>query len=513
LLIQQARAQESQRQAQQGLGKNIISAQVGDHRFVAVGNRVHYAKNWKTFTDFLMDYLRNVLGREWGNAELAKPDEADMHPVIQWYRHVCRLQQQHAGKPGEIFSAPETGAVRAFNELAYNLYLLEHNVELRARLVGRLKHPDQFAGALTEIRVAGMLIRAGFAISYEDEDDRRRSHCEYTAIHKETGKSFSVEVKTRTWGTYPADDEAGRRVVTIATRRLLRAALAKTADHERVVFIELDMPDTATTDATEPWYLQTAFDGVRHAESNAAARGSPLPAAYVIVANHPYRHHLDSQQFRVGLVAEGVGPSDFSGQWRGTIREALQKREKHKHFLALWHSIEKHRVIPTTFDGSNPHLAFSDEPNRFQIGSRYMLPDPNGGEVEGLLTEAMVSSAEPKFTGVFSLADGRQVISSVEMTEAEWRAYREHPDTFFGIEKKTGGLKNPLDLYDFLFDSYKHTPREKLLEFLAGAADLEQLRSLPQPELASIYCERMTYATMAASPGPKPATPPPGATA
>ena len=47
-----------QREQQQGLGKPIVSAEVKGHRFVAVKNRLMHSKGWRTFHDFLIDYLR-----------------------------------------------------------------------------------------------------------------------------------------------------------------------------------------------------------------------------------------------------------------------------------------------------------------------------------------------------------------------------------------------------------------------------------------------------------------------
>jgi hypothetical protein len=119
-------ALEAQRRAQQGFGKPIISAEVTGHRIVAVGNKVYFAKGWKTFPDFLIHFIGNLLGQEWGNAELRKP-EAEMHPVALWYRKLALLQKHYVGKPGEVYGAPETGASRAYLDLAYNLYSLDHD--------------------------------------------------------------------------------------------------------------------------------------------------------------------------------------------------------------------------------------------------------------------------------------------------------------------------------------------------------------------------------------------------
>lgn len=82
-------AQEHQRIEQQGLGKPIIAAKMDTgHQFVAVRDRLHYSKKWKTFHDFLSDYLKDVLGPDWGNAELQRPFD-QRHPVLIWYHKLC----------------------------------------------------------------------------------------------------------------------------------------------------------------------------------------------------------------------------------------------------------------------------------------------------------------------------------------------------------------------------------------------------------------------------------------
>ncbi|WP_428630241.1 SEC-C metal-binding domain-containing protein [Sphingopyxis sp.] len=73
-------ARERVRQTQQGLGRPIISAKVGDQQVVAVGNKIHSSSTWKTFPDFLSDYLKQKLDPAWGNAEIAKP-LGQRHPV------------------------------------------------------------------------------------------------------------------------------------------------------------------------------------------------------------------------------------------------------------------------------------------------------------------------------------------------------------------------------------------------------------------------------------------------
>ena len=68
-------ALQAQMQAEQirrerfGEVRPVIHADFQGHRFVAVGNELHYSKDWKTFPDFLQGYIASVLGTDWGNTE------------------------------------------------------------------------------------------------------------------------------------------------------------------------------------------------------------------------------------------------------------------------------------------------------------------------------------------------------------------------------------------------------------------------------------------------------------
>jgi uncharacterized protein YllA (UPF0747 family) len=62
-LVARILAAQVQRQRQQGMGKPIISTQTETgHRLVAAKNRLLYSKRWKTFHDFLVDYINTALG-------------------------------------------------------------------------------------------------------------------------------------------------------------------------------------------------------------------------------------------------------------------------------------------------------------------------------------------------------------------------------------------------------------------------------------------------------------------
>ena len=244
-LSQRAQAEELQRVEQQGLGRPIISTLVNGVRCVAVGDKVFSSPRWKSFHDFLHDYVKSLIENQWANEELKKPQE-ERHPLLVWYEMTVRHQNQYIREPGRIATAPMTGAGAAYLGLAYNLYLTAHNVEVQQTLLRRLMKKDQFYGAYYEAYVVGLLIRAGFDIEFENEADVTTSHCELTATFRKTGKKFSVEAKMR---------GANKKSADIGNQ--LYAALKKRAEHTRVIFIEVNLPDncdnaTATANLSPP---------------------------------------------------------------------------------------------------------------------------------------------------------------------------------------------------------------------------------------------------------------------
>jgi len=482
-------AKEHQRIEQQGRGRPIVAARTDSgYQFVAVKNRLLCSTRWKTFHDFLGDYLKDALGSDWGNAELQKPFD-QRHPVLIWYHKLCEQQSLFIKETGTVSTARMTGAVAAYMHLAYDLYALDHNAELQAKLVARLRSKEHFHGARYEVQVAAMLARAGFTLAFENEDDRSTSHCEFTATHAGTGKQFSVEAKRA---------ESGR-----VNRQLVRA-LRKAANYTRIVFVDLNAPDPSTGDAI-PAYVQRAFDLLRRFEA-LDPQAQRLPAAYLFLTNAPWEHHLDGLEWRQLVLGDGFHIDEFKTDHQfSSLRAAIDGRQSHIEMHDLLRSMQKHCDIPSTFDGDNPELAFGSAEHRLTIGDRYLVPDDRGEEIQGVLASAVVMEQEKVAACAINTENGRGLIVNVPLSEAELAAWRRHPDTFFGEMSRNRKCETALDLYDFFMETYTKTSKAKLLEFLSGAPDIDQLAKLDQRDLASVYCERLAtnaFATM--GPGPKP---------
>jgi hypothetical protein len=500
-LLRHVEAQRIQAEQQQGLGRPIISCEFKGHRVVAVKNMIHHSPNWKTFHDFLFDYIKTTLGGEWGNAELAKPYE-ERHPILQWYHALCLVQQEAEFGDGKVRSAPITGAVAAYLGLAYNLYLLAHNAEAQARLIARLKNLRQFHGAYYETFVAAAFIKAGFTIELEDEEDGSTSHCEFTAIHP-SGRRYSVEAKARHLGGVLGVPEGNGAAIDgkLKIGHQLYAALAKRANHTRVIFIDINVPDDVTG-AEEVSWLTGALETIRSKEPTMTIEGEPAPAAYVFVTNLPYHHAPDSRDLRVAVLAEGFKLPDFKmGVQYASLREARATRDRHRDMFELAKTFHDQHV-PSTFDGEIPEFAFGEiDIPRLILGNRYAVPDEAGVEVAGVLEDAIVMEQERKVWGVYALEDGRRVIATCPISEKELEAYRRHPNTFFGAAKP-GKIeaKDALDLFDALFETYQHTEKAKLLEWLGQSVDTAPYAHLSQREIAEIYCEGIAASAFSQQP-------------
>lgn len=483
-------AKEAQRVAQQGLGRPIISAEIGGRRVVAVRNKLYSVKG-KTFHDFLGDYLRDVLDPAWGNAELKKP-LSDRHPILQWYDSICNLQRRSGLTGDSIVQVEANGAASAWLRLAYDLYALDHNAELQKKLVGRLKNPDMFPGARYETYVAAAMIRAGFDIVFEDEDDRSTTHCEFVARCKASGNMYSVEAKHRNRGdaTSTLKFRLGRR---------LQGALRKQAAHPRIVFLDVGAPDDQKDD-TLPGFMRQALHDLRRFEGR-ELNGHPLPAAYVFLTNMPSDQDLEGAVRRTVILAEGFQIPDFKlDAGFPTLREAYASMRAHQEIHELGRSLRDYSEVPATFDGEAPELAFSTNEARLSIGSWYVVQvGPKGETAPAKLLQGIVTESEQSATCIFQLQDGRQVIVGIPLSAAELQAYKRHPATFFERMAPSAGqtIETPFKTFMWLLEAHKNATRAQLLAKMAGAPNFDVLERLNDRDLLEEYAEAMTWAIWA----------------
>jgi hypothetical protein len=231
---------------------------------------------------------------------------------MQWYDALCRLQAKVIEKPGQPSVIPVTGVVACYLSVAYGLYLLEHNVELQARLIQRLKNPGNFQGAYYELMVASAFVLAGFKLNLEDETVPDQKHCEFSAISPATGKKYWVEAKMRAvageLGRTSADGTSSANPLSSLVKQL-NAALAKPAADERMIFIDLnaEMPADASDDK-RPTFVGAVTKRLERYERNELKVGE---RAYIFVTNANFHKNLDTPA-QLLSVPFGLGMPDFN---------------------------------------------------------------------------------------------------------------------------------------------------------------------------------------------------------
>lgn len=482
--LRMAEINRMQQQRQQGLGRPIVAAQAVGKRNVAVGDRL-FQGAWPTFHDFLYSYILDVLGRDWFEAQ-AKLEHNERHPVIQWHERFLRASKAASLASGETRQTPMTGAISAFLTLAYDLYTLEHNnvqtrnPQLRKTLIGRLKCQDQFIGVRYEIRVAAMLLRAGFELEWEDETDRRTKHVEYTATYPRTGKAFGVECKIR---NHDAAKQANHHLGKFAG--LVSDALKKATPHDRLIFVDLNTLAHAYVPGGPHDWRTISVNTLRKFE--AQPKAATLPAAVVFITNYPDHHHLDTQVPDAGAVVEGFKIDDYRNGELLTLPRKIEMRARNPEVEALVSSFQEHSELPSTFEGEIPGLPS----NRLLIGHRYQMDDG----VVGILEDACVMDGDGRVALAIERDEGGRAIYTNQLSPEEFAAWKRYPETFFGqIRQRPGPINDPVELYDSLRAVYVNTPKEKLLQFMGDHG--ESFAALTQPDLLDVYLQGMVNSVM-----------------
>jgi hypothetical protein len=466
---------EQQRTQQDGQRHAIISIELAGYRFVRVGSKTCCGP-WLSLFNFLDYYIQITLGIEWFKRQRDKPLN-EQHPILQWQEAFYQSVRDAGVAPGAFFQMRMTGAANAYFGLAYNLYLMAHNIALQKRFIKRLRNLHDFHGAYYETLVSAWFILADFHLAPEDEGDPREDHGEFIARSNSSGQSYWVEAKSR---------QGNKSHLGISTQ--LYKALKKTSKFDRIVMIDTNVSHDPQR-ASKEW-LDHIMADLRRCESNLTTDQQPAPPAIIIVTNHPFHHDLETTEPVVTWFAEGFKVADFKIDAR--FYEAVEAFKARKRYADIWKLLETlyEYEIPSTFHADDTELGRDGTGRKWRIGERYDISEFDGAS--GILTCAGVSPQEHAVYLRFRLDDGVMVETRAPMGDRELEIYliKRHR-AYFGRPNIT----SPVDFLSFFYEKSLSMSREQLLQSF-DAVPYNDVSQLSDDDLRLAYCERQMKGTM-----------------
>lgn len=474
-------ASELIRKQQQGLGKPILSATWREHQFVAVGDTLYFSNKWKTFPDFLNEYIIMVMGAEWGNEELKKSFN-DRHIILQWFHVFAEYKNKYIAKQGTVVSMPTIGVCHCYLGLAYNLYLLKHNVELQNRFISRLKDINNFQGAYYELIVANRLIRAGFALELEDEEDESTKHCEFSAVSAVTGKKYWVEAKSRSVVDVLGKSKHNGTKNSDPTCRLsthLKNALLKPAADERLIFIDVNAP--CHDDNVPDWFTR--------AESKLRMKGSNLSedvSAYIFVTNFNFHYRLNEEKQWLSTLPYGLGMSDFISNKPIRLIDWYKNKQKHIDAHNIIYSFNDYLNFPQTFDGTMPSERLGKTGNRIIIGEKYFFEDIGDNGAVATVTEATIDEQNKK---IIIIADGKYLMYC-PISDDELSDFKRHRDAYFGkIHRQGRESNNIFEFYENIVEMHMSFSKASTLKHMESWPNYNDIKNMDKKDIVLLYCE------------------------
>ena len=481
-MLRQHQAAENVRMQQQGHGNPIVSwtDNVRGYRFVAVGTTIHWDKNWLIFPNFLLYFLKKILGSKWGESERLK----GIHPLFRW---LAKTQQYSGHKQGEpkVKNIEMMGFMACWLHLAYALYLIAHHDAIPKPLLNRLRKPISFMPAYHEATVGAALAVAGMEISCAETKAGSTPTPEFRAKSRASGKTYEVEAKRKNGWKAPTGDvtnaEFQRELEGYVRDQIYKASKKKLTNP--VFWFELSIP---TMMAEADWHVvaEKAEAAICDAENSMTVDGQPIAPAYVVITNHTFLADEDVTGNPCFGFLQTIKIDDYPFGRPMEIEAALEGYDKHRDVFWLMEAWKTASTVPTTFDGSPPELLDSDgkpQPT-VKIGAMIEVPDIDGKTVRATLEEICSWGGDKARIAV--AANGRHWFVEMQLTAGEAQAARRYTDAVFGKDNASRGLRDddPFDLYNWLLKANANMTQEQVNKFFEQNPTVAHYKGLPLNE-------------------------------
>ncbi|MFC1630050.1 YecA family protein [Patescibacteria group bacterium] len=272
-----------------------------EHKAWALGSTLFHTRDPnETFHQFIIDRLRQTLGKEWWERELELFSKR-RHFVMKCFVNLSEWQRRDGVKrekiTKEIWAAKPDGWTKSLLSLAFDICSLIHARHLPQQLLNRLKNQNEYQGARYEIAVAAIFARLGCDIDFLDENERLTiKHCEFIATHQKTGISVAVEVKSRhrsgvlhTLGIRKEED-----LLKGDVQKLLNRALKQNpGDRPFLIFVDINSPITPSVKVEEKQWFQDIKKMI--GSYNAPTPENPDPYNGIFFTNYSYHYQTEKE--------------------------------------------------------------------------------------------------------------------------------------------------------------------------------------------------------------------------
>lgn len=493
-------ASEIVRRYQQGFGRPIISTEMDGFRIVAVVKTIKWSKRWRFFTDFLLDHLKDSIGRSWA---IQAQREGRDHPIFTWLGTMNEIAAKNRALGSEVFQSSCKGHLGALWRLGYALYLIAHNDELDAKIIRRLRSPVSFRATYHETQIASVFAVSGFQIKMAEIGRSSSATPEFWATRGK-GRRYSIEAKCKDgWKSAPdVEDTDFKNELRQWLRDQLYAASKKKLKNAVYCFELSLQADFARAD----WERIASY--IREILKEAQAlkiKGEPPVPAYVIITNNV--DVLSHQEFSINRMAMLFGFCIYDWLDNGTeveIEAAFDAHDNHRDIHSIFKCLEEIEEIPQSFDGLPVILdeQGNEVPMQVRIGAQIEYLDGTGSTRVGLVYD-ITSAGKDAWVCVES--DGQHHIVKIPLTDHEIQAIGKYGYAVFGKpEEKRKDLEgDPLKFYDWITGVYQNYDRQALLMQIKDHRMFKEFSMLPTEQLRVRAAREVTKAALVTAGRPR----------
>jgi hypothetical protein len=303
---------------------------------MAVGNQVMLDDNeHATFHELVLKNLQHTLGKEWWDAESAKPED-EQHFIRRCFSEISNNQLKteqdvHQETP-HVRSFLPTGHLQSLMNLAFDVYILTHKGFLPDDWLRRLRSREEYQGVRYEIAVASLFVRMGCTLEFYDDTGIKPKPMrpEFIATHTETGNRIAVEAKSRQRpGVIHAKGEQNltKAMLGDVTKLFNKALKKQNDDLPYLIFIDVNAPTGGEVKTMETrWFADIRKMMEAQGENTPE---NPQPYTALVVTN--YSPHYEGDQVTptggncivAGMYVEHPFADGLDGVFLGKLQQAV----------------------------------------------------------------------------------------------------------------------------------------------------------------------------------------------